>query len=250
MKKTLLFFCLCLFFTGCNSIEKVTFISNNNFIFTQRIVYSALSEKEREFFNSALIFRSPQTLYGKTVKQIIEEERYIVEKSKQKEKNFNCFEHNFQVKFPDNWKIPTQKLQENSILERYNLLKGNLAEKNIGTISLIIEAIPDNYKQSDFSNLPTLEQKNILLGIAKFYNQKTNFSSSTFLTSTGNNSLILTYEDLSAKFFKAYIIYNQKLFVFTTKTTDKTDRHLSEFIEVIKSFKPLYSLARDYEQTY
>lgn len=80
------------FITGCTSIENVKFFSSNSSLLAQRVQNSTLPEKKRDFFINALIFRTPQNLYGKTIKQIIEEEQLIVDQAKRLEKHFTCFE--------------------------------------------------------------------------------------------------------------------------------------------------------------
>lgn len=92
MKKTLLFFCICFFYNRLYIYRKCQVFSSNSSLLAQRVQNSTLPEKKRDFFINALIFRTPQNLYGKTIKQIIEEEQLIVDQAKRLEKNFTCFE--------------------------------------------------------------------------------------------------------------------------------------------------------------
>lgn len=256
MKKLLSFFCLCFLITGCTSIENAKFFSRNSSLLAQRVQNSTLSEKEREFFLSALIFRAPQNLYGKTVKQIIEEERNIDEQSKQAEKLFTSFEHNFQISFPDGWKIPLDKMHKNSLFERFVVLKGDSNRNSICRIFLVADTVNNLPNDMKFSALTPQEQENLVAGKIKQIsttNPDANIMSSGFVNLDKTDVLLLTYKEhpeKEEKVFKAHMLHNEKLFTFTTITTDKTDRHLAQFIDILKSFKPIYSVEEYHEQTY
>lgn len=256
MKKLLSFFCICFLITGCTSIENAKFFSRNSSTLAQRVQNSTLPEKEREFFINALIFRTPQNLYGKTVKQIIEEERNIDEQSKLAEKHFTCFEYNFQVSFPDGWKISPEKQYADSLFERFAVSKGRYTNNSVGKVFLVVD---NNKKYPDDINLAKLtpqEQEQIVTYTIKQISAaspEVNIMSSGFINIGKTNVLLLTYKEhpqKEEKIFQAHMLHNQKLLTFTTITTDKTDRHLLQFMEILKSFKPLYSVEEYYEQTY
>lgn len=218
----------------------------------QRVQNSTLPEKERDFFINALIFRTPQNLYGKTIKQIIEEEQLIADQAKRLENILLVLN----VSFPDGRKIPTERTNPNSLFERYSTIQNTFSKNNTCKIYLTIDDKINLFENIDFSTLAAKKQEMLISTEIKqlcLSNPDIKVISSGFINLEKNNVLLITYKEhyqKEEKFFKAHLLYNQKLFTFTTLTTDKTDKHLLQFIEILKSFKPLYSLDDSYEQTH